>query len=136
VRLFRYHFLFFFQAANLKFLGLNMAWSLNILSAVTMVCMLALVMSLGQLLFNSRAIGRIGSAFFFFSGSLVSISFFRSQPSITQAWHAVLNLRGYLRSGYSLPGRGLGNMDAERLHKPATSGQRDRHTPHCTNFPD
>ena len=104
----RYHFLFFFQAANLEFLGLNMAWSLNILSAVTMVCMLALVMSLGQLLFNSRAIGRIGSAFFFFSGSLVSISFLRSQPSITQAWHAVLNLRGYLRSGYPYRGEDWG----------------------------
>ena len=104
----RYHFLFFFQAANLEFLGLNIAWSLNILSAVTMVCMLALVMSLGQLLFNSRAVGRIGSAFFFFSGSLASISFLRSQPSITQAWHAVLNLRGYLRSGYPYRGEDWG----------------------------
>ena len=104
----RYHFLFFLQAANLEFLGFNIAWSLNILSAVTMVCMLALVMSLGQLLFNSRAVGRIGSAFFFFSGSLVSISFLRSQPSVTQAWHAVLNLRGYLRSGYPYRGEDWG----------------------------
>ena len=104
----RYHFLFFFQAANLEFLGLNIAWSLNILSAVTMACMLALVMSLGQLLFNSRAVGRIGSAFFFFSGSLVSISFLRSQPSVTQAWRAVLNLRGFLRSGYPYRGEDWG----------------------------
>src|SRR6266403_4790243 len=100
----RYHFLFFFQAGNLEFLGLNIAWSLNILSAVTMVCMLALVMSLGQLLFNSRAVGRIGSALFFFSGSLDSISFIRSQPSITQAFHAVLHLRAFLRSSYPYRG--------------------------------
>jgi DNA-binding beta-propeller fold protein YncE len=104
----RYHFLFFFQAGNLEFLGLNIAWSLNILSAVTMVCMLALVMSLGQLLFNSRTVGRIGSALFFFSGSLASISFLRSQSSVTQAFRAVLHLRGFLRSGYPYRGEDWG----------------------------
>jgi sugar lactone lactonase YvrE len=104
----RYHFLFFFQAGNLEFLGINIAWSLNILSAVTMVCMLALVMSLGQLLFSSRTVGRIGSALFFFNGSLASISFLRSQPSITQAFHAVLHLRGFLRSGYPYRGEDWG----------------------------
>jgi sugar lactone lactonase YvrE len=104
----RYHFLFFFQAGNLEFLGLNIAWSLNILSAVTMVCMLALVMSLGQLLFNSRTVGRIGSALFFFNGSLASISFLRSQPSITQAFRAILHLRGFLRSGYPYRGEDWG----------------------------
>ena len=104
----RYHFLFFFQAGNLEFLGLNIAWSLNILSAVTMVCMLALVMSLGQLLFNSRTVGRIGSALFFFNGSLASVSFLRSQPSITQAFYAVLHLRGFLRSGYPYRGEDWG----------------------------
>jgi sugar lactone lactonase YvrE len=104
----RYHFLFFFQAGNLEFLGLNIAWSLNILSAVTMVCMLALVMTLGQLLFNSRTIGRIGSALFFFNGSLASISFLRSQPSVTQAFHAVFHLRAFLRSGYPYRGEDWG----------------------------
>ena len=104
----RYHFLFFFQTANLEFLGLNIAWSLNILSAVTMVCMLALVMSLGQLLFNSRTVGRIGSALFFFHGSLASISFLRSQPSLTQAFRNVLHLREFLHSGYPYRGEGWG----------------------------
>ncbi|PWT78819.1 MAG: hypothetical protein C5B58_14665 [Acidobacteria bacterium] len=104
----RYHFLFFFEAANLEFLGLNMAWSLNILSAVTMACMLALVMSLGQLLFNSRAVGRIGAAFFFFHGSLASVSFLHKQPSVTQAVSAVLHLREYLRSGYPYRGEDWG----------------------------
>jgi DNA-binding beta-propeller fold protein YncE len=104
----RYHFLFFFQAANLEFLGLNIAWSLNILSAVTMVCMLALVMSLGQLLFNSRAVGRISSALFFFSGSLASISFLRSQPSVTQAWRVITHSITFLRSGYPYRGEDWG----------------------------
>jgi DNA-binding beta-propeller fold protein YncE len=104
----RYHFLFFFQAGNLEFLGLNIAWSLNILSAVTMVCMLALVMSLGQLLFNSRPVGRIGSALFFLNGSLASIPFLRSQSSVTQAFRAVLHLRGFLRSSYPYRGEDWG----------------------------
>ena len=37
----RYHFLFYFQAGNLTLLGLNLAWSLNLLSILTLVCMLA-----------------------------------------------------------------------------------------------
>ncbi len=104
----RYHFLFFFQAGNLEFLGLNIAWTLNILSSVTMVCMLALVMSLGQLLFNSRPVGRIGSALFFLNGSLASIPFLRSQSSLTQGFHAVLHLRGFLRSSYPYRGEDWG----------------------------
>ena len=40
----RYHFLFYFQAGNLEFLGLNPAWSLNLLSIVTLVAMLVLAM--------------------------------------------------------------------------------------------
>jgi DNA-binding beta-propeller fold protein YncE len=104
----RYHFLFFFQAGNLEYLGLNIAWSLNILSAVTMVCMLALVMSLGQLLFNSRTVGRIGSALFFFHGSLAFIPFFRSQPSVTQALRVIFRSIEFLHSGYPYRGETWG----------------------------
>ena len=73
-----------------------------------MVCMLALVMSLGELLFNSRPVGRIGSALFFLNGSLASIPFLRSQSSLTQAFHAVLHLRGFLRSSYPYRGEDWG----------------------------
>jgi hypothetical protein len=104
----RYHFLFFFQAGNLEYLGLNMAWSLNILSAVTMVCMLALVMSLGQLLFHSRTVGRIGSALFFFHGSLAFIPFFKSQPSVTQALRVISHSIEFLHSGYPYRGETWG----------------------------
>jgi hypothetical protein len=44
----RYHFLFYFQAGNLEFLGLDPAWSLNLLSIITLVAMLTLVMVLGE----------------------------------------------------------------------------------------
>ena len=104
----RYHFLFFFQAANLEVLGLNLVWSLNLLSSLSMVCMLALVMALGQLLFNSRTIGRIGSAFFFFHGSFAFIAFLRSQRSVATALHAIINLREFLPSGYPYRGETWG----------------------------
>src|SRR5262245_65243509 len=71
----RYHFLFYFQAGNLEYLGLNPAWSNNLLSVFSLVAMLVLVMSLGDLLFRSRAVGRIGAALFFFHGSLHYISY-------------------------------------------------------------
>ena len=63
-------FLFFFQAGNLEFLGLNLAWSVDVLSVLVFTSMLALVMALGELLFNSRVVGRLGATLFFFHGSL------------------------------------------------------------------
>ena len=63
-------FLFHFQAGNLEFLGLNLAWSVDVLSVLGLTSMLALVMVLGELLFNSRVVGRLGATLFFFHGSL------------------------------------------------------------------
>jgi DNA-binding beta-propeller fold protein YncE len=65
-----YQFLFYFQAGNLEFLGLNLAWSVDVLSVLGLTSMLALVMALGELLFNSRIVGRVGAALFFFHGSV------------------------------------------------------------------
>src|SRR5882762_7073389 len=62
----RYHFLFYFQAGNLEFLGLDPVWSLNLMSIGTLVAMLILVMALGEIVFNSRTVGRVGSFLFFF----------------------------------------------------------------------
>jgi DNA-binding beta-propeller fold protein YncE len=92
----RYHFLFYFQAGNLEFLGLDPAWSLNLLSIITLVAMLMLVMVLGEVLFDSRAVGRVGSALFFFFGSLSYISFLHKQGSVRGAIQAILHLRDFL----------------------------------------
>src|SRR6266850_957478 len=100
----RYHFLFYFLAGNLEFLGLNLAWSENIISILTMVCLLALVMALGELLFKSRAVGIIGSALFFFHGTFNLIPFLRGQTSIKGALLAIYHLPGYLSSGYGYRG--------------------------------
>jgi hypothetical protein len=92
----RYHFLFYFQAGNLEFLGLDPAWSLNLLSIITLVAMLVVVMTLGEVLFNSRAVGRIGSLLFFFFGSFSYVPFLHRQPSVLAAIQAIKNQRDYL----------------------------------------
>src|SRR3989454_3069533 len=92
----RYHFLFYFQAGNLEFLGLDPAWSLNLLSITTLVAMLVLVMVLGQVLFDSRVVGRLGSFLFFFFGSLSYIPFLQKQISVRAALQAIMHQREYL----------------------------------------
>src|SRR6185436_17776717 len=76
-------FLFYFQAGNLEFLGLNLAWSVDVLSVLGLTSMLALLMTLGELLFNSRVVGRIGATLFFFPGSLAFVPLLKSQSSGT-----------------------------------------------------
>lgn len=76
--------LFDFQAGNLQVLGLNLAWSVDALSVLGLVSMLALVMALGQLLFHSSVVGRLGAALFFFHG-FPPFHFVRSQSSVQTA---------------------------------------------------
>ena len=92
----RYHFLFYFQAGNLEFLGLDPAWSLNLLSITTLVAMLVIVMTLGEVLFNSRGVGRLGSLLFFFFGSLSYVPFLRKQASVHGAFEAITHVPEYL----------------------------------------
>ncbi len=100
----RYHFLFYFQAGNLEYLGLNPALSNNILSILSLVSMLILVMTLGVVLFRSRAVGRIGAGLFFFHGSLAFIPFILSKGSIGAAFNAALTARDFLPSGFNYRG--------------------------------
>jgi sugar lactone lactonase YvrE len=75
-------FLFFFQAGNLELLGLNLAWSLNVLSVLVLTSTLAVVMALGELLFKSRIVGRLGATLVLFYGSLRHLTaFLASGPS-------------------------------------------------------
>jgi len=93
-------FLFYFQAGNLELLGLNLAWSVDVLSVLGLISMLALVMALGELIFNSRVVGRVGAALFFFHGSPAFIQFLRSQSSFKETVRATLHLTNFLPSGY------------------------------------
>jgi sugar lactone lactonase YvrE len=104
----RYHFLFYFQAGNLEFLGLDPTWSLNLLSIITIVAMLMLVMALGEVLFDSRAVGRVGSVLFFFFGSLSYIPFLHKQGSLRGAVQAILHLREFLPTIFPYRGEAWG----------------------------
>jgi DNA-binding beta-propeller fold protein YncE len=104
----RYHFLFYFQAGNLEFLGLDPAWSLNLLCITTIVAMLVIVMTLGEVLFNSRAVGRLGSLLFFFFGSLSYVPFLRKQPSVRAAINAITHQADYLQTIFPYRGEAWG----------------------------
>jgi DNA-binding beta-propeller fold protein YncE len=100
----RYHFLFYFQAGNLEFLGLDPTWSLNLLSITTLVAMLIVVMTLGEMLFNSRTVGRLGSVLFFFFGSLSYVPFLHKQVSVRSAIEAIRHRGEFLGSIFQYRG--------------------------------
>ncbi len=100
----RYHFLYYFQAGNLEYLGLNPALANNLLSILTLVSMLVLVMTLGTILFRSRVVGRIGAVLFFFHGSLSFIPFFISQGSIENVLNKFSTMRDFLPSVFEYRG--------------------------------
>ena len=104
----RYHFLFYFQAGNLEFLGLNPVWSLNLLSIVTLMAMLILAMTLGEVVFNSRAVGRLGSFLFFFFGSLSYVPFLRKQGSVRAAILSIRHQGDFLPSIFPYRGDAWG----------------------------
>jgi len=85
----RYHFLFWFQTGNLEFLGLNPVWSINLLSLLSLLALMILIATLGEVLFKSRVVGRLGASLFFFSSSLSYLPFLRSQSGIRGAWNAI-----------------------------------------------
>ena len=94
----RYHFLFYFLAGNLEFLGFDPAWGLNLLSILSLVSMLALVMLLGEVLFQSRVVGRVGAILFFFFGSVSYIPFFFKIGSLKAALHNIVTRKDFLPS--------------------------------------
>ena len=100
----RYHFMFYFQVGNLTHLGIDPALALNVLSIGTMLAMLILVMALGERLFRSAAVGRIGAILFFLHGSLSFIPFLGRYGSIGQALDELPRLEPFVSSGF--PWRG------------------------------
>lgn len=104
----RYHFLFWFQAGNLEFLGLSLASALNLLSVLSMLALLISIMTLGEVLFSSRLIGAIAALLIFFQGSLSYVPFLRSQHSFADAISAIVHLGHWLSSGYPYKGEDWG----------------------------
>jgi hypothetical protein len=104
----KYHFLFYFQAGNLSFLGLNPALSLNLLSVLSLGAMLGLVVTLGRLLFRSAAVGWLAAALFYFHGSLAWVPYLASQPSLGDAIAAIPQRDLFLSSGFAYRGEEWG----------------------------
>ncbi|CAN5357472.1 hypothetical protein BH10ACI3_BH10ACI3_05070 [soil metagenome] len=104
----RYHFLFYFQAGNLEYLGLSPAMANNVLSIFSLTSLLILVMTLGGILFRSRIAGRIGAALFFFHGSLSFIPFLQEQASFSALLDKLNTMTPYLRSGFPYRGEDWG----------------------------
>ncbi|HEX5705030.1 MAG TPA: hypothetical protein VFX97_17665 [Pyrinomonadaceae bacterium] len=108
----RYHFLFWFQTGNLEFLGLNPVWSINSLSILSLLALLILIMTFGEVLFNSRVVGRIGALLFFFSSSLSYLPFLKSQSSMRGALSSIVRATEFLASGYPFRGETWGVLSA------------------------
>jgi hypothetical protein len=111
--LIRYHFLFWFQAGNLEFLGLNLVWSVNLLSILSLVALLILIMTLAEILFDSRVVGRLAALLFFFSSSLSYIPFLRAHKSLSGAVSAIRNSTNFLASGYPFRGEDWGALTVD-----------------------
>ena len=110
----RSHFLFWFQAANMSFLGLNLAWGVNLLSIFSLMALLALIMTFAELLFDSRVVGRISAILFFFASSSLSyIPFLWSQTDVSGAFSAILNKTQFLASGYPFRGEDWGALTVD-----------------------
>ena len=104
----RYHFLFWFQAGNLEYLGLNIAVSLNLLSTLTMAAMLVLISAFGRVVFGSRTVGVIAALLFFAPGTLSYIPFLASKVGPGEMLRAVLDVNEWLPSIYSYSGEQWG----------------------------
>jgi hypothetical protein len=99
-----YHFLYQFQVGNLTLLGLDPATANNVLSISSIVALLILVRVIGERLFRSVLVGRIGMALFFVHGSLSFVPFLGSFPTAGAAMAGVLSLDHYLSSVFPYHG--------------------------------
>src|SRR5712664_3802841 len=58
--------------------------------------MLILAMTLGEVMFDSRAVGRLGSLLFFFFGSLSYVPFLQKQGSVRAAIQGIIHQHEFL----------------------------------------
>lgn len=122
----RYHFLFWFQGGNLEFLSLNIAWAVNLLSALTLAAMLIVFDAFGRIVFLSKAVGRLTASLFFFHGSLSFVPFLISKGSVPAMISASVGATEWIPSIYKYTGEqwgvwSLGTFLAQR-HLPAAVG--------------
>ncbi len=106
-----YHFLYWFLAANLVYLGLNVVTAINFLSLLSLGALLMLMMTFAEKLFNSRVVARISLIFFFLATSSLSyIPFLISQNSLSEIVAAIIARKVPLTSGFPYHGEGWGSL--------------------------
>ena len=106
-----YHFLFWFQSANLSFLGLNLVWSVNLLSLLSLAALIILMMTFAEVVFSSRVVGRIAAMLFFVaSSSLAYIPFLLSNSTMSGTVNTIVNAHDFLKSGYPFRGDDWGAL--------------------------
>ena len=93
-----YHFLFYFQAGNLSFLGWDPALAGNLLFVGSMVSLLVVLMALARRVFRSTAVAVLSAVLFFFHGSLSFIPYLATFDSIDAALQAVPTSGRFLSS--------------------------------------
>lgn len=107
----KYHFLLWFLAADLSFLGLNIVWAVNILSILSLISMLVLLMTFAEVLFNSRVVARLSVLLFFLATSSLSyITYLWSKNGIADAVSSIYKTTQYVTSGFPYRGDDWGAL--------------------------
>ncbi|MDD4297483.1 MAG: hypothetical protein PHC69_11110, partial [Ruminiclostridium sp.] len=71
----RYHFMFYFYAANLEYLGLNLAWAINLPSILSLVSFSMLLYGLCVGITNKTVAGFLSCVFFAFRSSFAFFTY-------------------------------------------------------------
>ena len=85
----RYHFMFYFMAGNLEFLGLNLPLALNLPSILSIVSFSMLLYSLAVGITKKHSAGLLTLLFFVFRSSFAFFTFSSGFKSITDFFRAV-----------------------------------------------
>lgn len=87
----RYHFMFYFHAANLEYLGLNLAWALNLPSILSLVSFSMLLYSLCVGITGKKAAGIWTCLLFAFRSSFAFFTYFYGFNNFSDFLYAVKN---------------------------------------------
>lgn len=94
-----YHYLFYLAVAGLERLGLNLVWSMNILSSAGFFLLLLMIYSFTKILFRSKKAALLAVILFLFNGSLSFIEFFKKFPNPAIWMQKLLTLHDFVSFG-------------------------------------
>ncbi len=87
----RYHFMFYFMAGNLEFLGFNFPLALNLPSILSLICFSMLLYSLGAALTKKPLAGLVTCGLFAFRSSFAFFTYSKGFESLRDFIHALAN---------------------------------------------